>query len=161
MGQSLTSRERIQRMFEDKDSDRVPIVDLPWDSTMARWYREGLPVGADWAEVLAVDFIRHNLPDNSRHTPLSKSSRPPSTASIPRQGGLLARTTLPTAARVEDPEWVLDMVNPMLDRSTALLEMVEEAGYKFDSIMWYIAMGYQGHQSMSACSSSLPDPDQV
>jgi len=30
---------------------------------------------------------------------------------------------------VEDPEWVLDMVNTMLDSSIALLEMVMEAGY--------------------------------
>ncbi len=33
MSQPLTSRERIQCMFEHRDADRAPIVDLPWDFT--------------------------------------------------------------------------------------------------------------------------------
>ncbi|MBM4458070.1 MAG: hypothetical protein FJ011_09955 [Chloroflexi bacterium] len=70
MNQSLTTRERIRRMFEHQDADRVPIVDLPWDSTIARWRREGLPAGADWAEYLDVDCVRHILPDNSPRYPI-------------------------------------------------------------------------------------------
>jgi uroporphyrinogen decarboxylase len=70
MSQPLTSRERIQRMFEHRDADRAPIVDLPWDSTIARWRREGLPAGADWAEYLDVDCVRHILPDNSPRYPV-------------------------------------------------------------------------------------------
>jgi uroporphyrinogen decarboxylase len=64
MSQPLTSRERIQRMFEHRDADRVPIVDLPWDSTIARWRREGLPAGADWAEYLDAGALR---PDPHYH----------------------------------------------------------------------------------------------
>lgn len=70
MNQPLTSRERIQCMFEHRDADRAPIVDMPWDSTIARWHREGLPAGADWAESLDVDCFRHLLPDNSPRFPV-------------------------------------------------------------------------------------------
>jgi hypothetical protein len=52
-------------------------------------------------------------------------------------------------AMIEDPEWVVDMVNTMLDSSIALLEMVWEAGYRFDGVMWYNDMGYKGKQFMS------------
>ena len=52
-------------------------------------------------------------------------------------------------AMAEDPEWVLDMVNTMLDSSIALLEMVWDAGYQFDGVMWYNDMGFKGKQFMS------------
>jgi uroporphyrinogen decarboxylase len=57
-------------MFDHREADRVPIVDLPWDSTIARWHREGLPADVDWAEYLDVDCIRHILPDNSPRFPM-------------------------------------------------------------------------------------------
>ena len=70
MSYTLTSRERIQRIIEHKEADRTPIVDLPWASTIARWHREGMPEGADWAEYLDVDCVRHILPDNSPRYPV-------------------------------------------------------------------------------------------
>jgi hypothetical protein len=52
-------------------------------------------------------------------------------------------------AMIERPEWVIDMVNTMLDLSIELLEMVWEAGYHFDEVMWYNDMGYKNAQFMS------------
>jgi uroporphyrinogen decarboxylase len=220
MSKPFTSRDRIQRMFEHREADRVPIVDLPWDSTIARWRREGLPANADWAEYLDVDCVRLILPDNSPRFPervieatseyriyttrwgatrkdwydrsgalgyldyavkdraswaKAKERMQPSRERIPwgylaseyprwrRRGdwvmGVLwfgfeviyshmVGTPL-FIAMVEDPEWVLDMVNTMLDTSIALLDMVWEAGYHFDGVMWYNDMGFKGTQFMS------------
>ena len=52
-------------------------------------------------------------------------------------------------AMVEQPEWVIDMVNTMLDLSIALLDMVWEAGYTFDQVNWWNDMGFKGTQFMS------------
>ena len=53
----MTSRERIARMYEHKDADRVPILDGPWNSTLERWQREGMPKDADWTDYFGVDKI--------------------------------------------------------------------------------------------------------
>lgn len=52
-------------------------------------------------------------------------------------------------ALMEDPEWCVDMFNHYLDVSIKLLDMVWDAGYKFDSVMWYDDMGYKGSQFFS------------
>ena len=51
----MTSRERFKRMYEHREADRVPINDSAWSGTIARWQREGMPVGADWREFFDVD----------------------------------------------------------------------------------------------------------
>lgn len=70
----LTSRQRIVRMFEHRDADRIPIIDAPWRSTLDRWQREGLPqkrwadyYGADltWIDYFGVDFVGSLGGDNS------------------------------------------------------------------------------------------------
>lgn len=52
-------------------------------------------------------------------------------------------------ALMEDPEWCVDMFNHYLDVDIKLLDMVWDAGYKFDSVMWYDDMGYKGSQFFS------------
>jgi uroporphyrinogen decarboxylase len=42
---SLTTYERVKRVFEHRDPDRVPITDWIWESTYERWQREGLGAG--------------------------------------------------------------------------------------------------------------------
>ncbi len=53
----MTSQERIQRMFQHREADRIPIVDVPWEGTLRRWVREGMPAGMDWRDYFAVDKI--------------------------------------------------------------------------------------------------------
>jgi uroporphyrinogen decarboxylase len=53
----MTTHERFTRMFEHKEADRVPIIDSPWNGTIHRWQREGMPVGADWRDYFAVDKV--------------------------------------------------------------------------------------------------------
>ncbi len=52
-------------------------------------------------------------------------------------------------ALVEEPEWCVDIFNTMLDHSAALLDMVWDAGYTFDSAMWYDDMGFKHNQFFS------------
>jgi uroporphyrinogen decarboxylase len=52
-------------------------------------------------------------------------------------------------ALAEDPEWCMDMFSHELDVHTRLLDMVWDAGYKFDCIGWPDDMGYKHHQFFS------------
>jgi uroporphyrinogen decarboxylase len=52
-------------------------------------------------------------------------------------------------AMVEQPEWVIDVVNTMLDLSISLFDMVWEAGYHFDQVNWWNDLGFKGTQFMS------------
>lgn len=49
-------------------------------------------------------------------------------------------------ALIENPEWVMDMINTMLDLDLALFDMVWDAGYTFDEIRWPDDMGYKQAQ---------------
>jgi hypothetical protein len=41
---SYTSdHQRFTRTFAHQDADRIPIIDEPWDATIERWQREGMP----------------------------------------------------------------------------------------------------------------------
>jgi uroporphyrinogen decarboxylase len=62
----MTSRERILRMFEHKDADRIPISDRPWgQDTIERWKTEGMPANADYQDYFGFDkLIRFDI-DNS------------------------------------------------------------------------------------------------
>jgi len=52
---AMTTHERMKRMFEHRDADRVPITDGPWPATIERWQKEGLPKDMDWAEYFQLD----------------------------------------------------------------------------------------------------------
>jgi uroporphyrinogen decarboxylase len=52
-------------------------------------------------------------------------------------------------ALAEDPEWIVDMWKTELETDLALLDLIWEAGYTFDSIMWYDDMGYKQNQFFS------------
>ena len=53
----MTTHERVRRMYERREADRIPvtgfpITDPPWGDTVARWHREGMP-----REVSYIDFF--------------------------------------------------------------------------------------------------------
>ncbi len=52
-------------------------------------------------------------------------------------------------AMVDDPEWCVDMFNTLLDLNLALLDQVWEAGYTWDTVMWWDDMGFKGKQFFS------------
>ena len=51
----MTSHERITRMYQHREADRVPIVDIPWGGTIARWRREGMK--GDWQDFFGADRV--------------------------------------------------------------------------------------------------------
>jgi uroporphyrinogen decarboxylase len=68
----MTSRERMLLALSHREADRVPIGDSPWETTVARWRREGLPedqsphsfFGYDWAGMgadLSFQFPRETI----------------------------------------------------------------------------------------------------
>lgn len=66
----LTTHERMTRILEHRDADRVPVTDSPWGATLARWHREGLPKDVDWAEYLGLDRFAGFGIDNSPRYPV-------------------------------------------------------------------------------------------
>jgi uroporphyrinogen decarboxylase len=52
-------------------------------------------------------------------------------------------------ALVEDPDWCRDIFSHELEVNLALLDLVWEAGYKFDCVSWPDDMGYKGAQFFS------------
>ena len=63
---TVTSRERILRMFQHKEADRIPIADKPWgQDTIDRWMADGMPVDVDYQDYFGFDkMIRFDI-DNS------------------------------------------------------------------------------------------------
>lgn len=53
----MNSWERIKRMYEHKEADRIPIIDEPWAGTIRRWHKEGMPAGMDWTDYFDTDKI--------------------------------------------------------------------------------------------------------
>jgi uroporphyrinogen decarboxylase len=62
---AMTTHERMTRMFEHREADRVPIFDGPWPSTIERWHREGMPAGADYVDYFDLDHGAWIGTDNS------------------------------------------------------------------------------------------------
>jgi len=64
----MTSRERVKRMYEHRDADRVPVRDGPWGPTVDRWVSEGMPT-RDYARHLGMDEIAYFHIDSSPRFP--------------------------------------------------------------------------------------------
>ena len=57
----MTQRERFRAVYEYQPVDRPPVHLVgPWQDTLERWYREGLPRGADLNEYFEITPMRLN-----------------------------------------------------------------------------------------------------
>ncbi len=61
----MTTHERFSRMFAHQEADRIPIIDEPWDTTLKRWRREGMPADMDWRDYFDIDHEVRISVDNS------------------------------------------------------------------------------------------------
>ena len=61
----LTSKERFSRMFQHREADRIPIIDAPWEGTLRRWVKEGMPKDADWRDYFNIDKVSRITVDTS------------------------------------------------------------------------------------------------
>jgi hypothetical protein len=58
----MTSHERFARLYAHQEADRVPIIDSPWEATIERWRREGMPAGVsfvDYRMSVSLEGFRH------------------------------------------------------------------------------------------------------
>lgn len=211
----MTSKERISRILQHKEADRVPMTDTIWTGTNRRWEREGMPKGMDWRDYFDVDkmhtmsvdvsprYEKKILEETDRYyietsqwgvtmkhfkeedstpefldftvvTPEkweeTKKRMQPDRDRIdwkfleenyPKwkaadewieagfwfgfdvtHSGMVGTETL-LIAMAEEPEWVKDMFETELDLCISLFDMLLDAGYRFDSIIWPDDMGYK------------------
>ncbi len=219
--EKMTTHERVRRMFEHKEADRIPITDSPWSSTIERWNSEGMPKDVSYVDYFGLDAINYFGVDispryeektleeteeyrtyttsygvtmkNWKHaastpefidftikTPddwhKAKQRMTPSADRVPwdhlkanypkwrEQGSWIqgifwfgfdvthswvVGTERTLMALVEEPEWCVDMFNHFLDMSIAMWDQVWNAGYTFDSILWFDDMGFKLNQFFS------------
>ena len=219
--QALTTHQRMTRILNHQEADRVPITDGPWSTTLERWRREGLPATVEWEDYFGMDRFYGIGADNSPRYPVktleeteeytvwtspwgatlktwkkhggvpefldftikdpdswrtAKKRMTPDRDRIDWKsleqnyakwragnGWIVAQfwfgfdvthswavgTERVLEAMIDDPEWLVEMWNHYLDVDIALFEMVWEAGYRFDQIVWPDDMGYKGHQFFS------------
>ena len=65
----MTTHERMTRAYAHREADRVPIFDFPWDTTIERWRREGMPAGMSYEDFFGVDSVYLIQVDNSPRYP--------------------------------------------------------------------------------------------
>jgi uroporphyrinogen decarboxylase len=217
----LTSHERIRRMFDHQEADRVPVTDQPWKATIERWHSEGLPKDIPWEQYFELDRVRMLWIDNSprfeqkvleeneewkivttkwgatirqfKHRggvpeyldftvkdreswEKAKECMQPDSNRIDwasfaqnypkwRADGAWIEagfwfgfdvthshfigTENALMAMYDDPEWLVEIYNRMLDLNITLYEQAWQAGYTFDAIRWPDDMGYKGTQFFS------------
>ncbi|MBW7997396.1 MAG: hypothetical protein FVQ81_12650 [Candidatus Glassbacteria bacterium] len=66
----MTTRERMRLTYEHREADRAPFFDFPWESTVERWHREGLPGGVRWEDHFGLDRVFTISVDNSPRYPV-------------------------------------------------------------------------------------------
>lgn len=65
----MSTHERMKRMFAHQEADRIPVIDSPWNTTIERWQREGMPAGTNYIEYFDLDLIPTISVDNSPRYP--------------------------------------------------------------------------------------------
>ena len=65
----LSSHARFSRMYAHQEADRIPIIDSPWDATIQRWQREGMPADVSYVDFFDLDKTAYIGVDNSPRYP--------------------------------------------------------------------------------------------
>jgi len=65
----MTTNERVKRMYEHREADRVPVTDVPWNSTVERWHSEGMPKDMSYEQFFGLDKFVGIGVDNSPRFP--------------------------------------------------------------------------------------------
>ena len=66
----LTTHERLERIYQHKEPDRVPMIDVPWGTTIRRWQQEGMPADTNFIDHFGLDKICKFDVDNSPRFPV-------------------------------------------------------------------------------------------
>lgn len=65
----MTTNERMARMYAHQEADRIPVIDSPWNATIERWHREGMPQDTGYREYFGLDLVTDISVDNSPRYP--------------------------------------------------------------------------------------------
>jgi uroporphyrinogen decarboxylase len=65
----MTTFERMKRMYAHQEADRIPVIDTPWDATIERWQREGMPKSVSYVDFFDLDLFETIQVDNSPRFP--------------------------------------------------------------------------------------------
>ena len=68
----LTTFERMKRILNHQEADRVPITDWAWESTIANWIKQGMARNIDWKEYFGLDKIAYVTYDEIDTSPRYK-----------------------------------------------------------------------------------------
>lgn len=217
----MTTKERVTRIHEKKEADRVPITDKPWQGTLSRWRREGMPADVDWREYFDVDkfyeftvdvspqYQRRTLEENDDFLVVEteygvrmkylkgedttpefldyKITNPDTWAAAKarinhdssRINWDYLKENLPKwnhegawvdaifwfgfdvthswmcgletvlIGMLEEPEWIEDIFQTMVDANIALYDQIWDAGLRFDGIYIFDDMGFKMNQFFS------------
>jgi uroporphyrinogen decarboxylase len=97
----MTMHERMTRIYEHREADRAPIIDLPWPSTLARWWQEGLPTDVEWHDYVGADHIRMILVDNSPRYPVQVLEQTDTYQIHTNEWGATKKDWIPTSSTPE------------------------------------------------------------
>lgn len=211
----LTTHQRMTRVYNHENPDRLPMHDGPWGPTVERWHREGLPAGVWPGQFFGWDNLVGFGTDNSPRFPVQTLEQTPEYTIHTTAWGCTMRNwthhggvpefldfsikdrdswaqtkerMVPMEDRVnwklleenweawrasgawitagawfgydvmaswvvgyertlmalaDDPEFCQDFINTCLDLDLALLGMIWDRGYHFDSVHWPDDMGYR------------------
>ena len=65
---TMTTRERVTRMYEHREADRIPLSEGPWGATIGRWRSEGMPDN-DYVAFFGMDRMAGIGVDNGPQLP--------------------------------------------------------------------------------------------
>jgi len=66
----LNTHERMELVYKHQEPDRVPMIDVPWGTTIQRWKKEGMPQDAEYIPYFGMDKICKFEVDNSPRFPI-------------------------------------------------------------------------------------------
>ena len=69
MAREMTTHERMTRVLNFEEPDRVPLTDSPWGTTIARWRKEGFPANVSVGDFFGFEKIAGIGVDNSPRYP--------------------------------------------------------------------------------------------
>lgn len=82
-------------VFRHEQPDRVPFWDSPWNGTISRWKKEGMPenfTGENYFDYFGLDKIARIQPDNSPRFDEILLEKMKRTKSIPQNGAPLRKS---------------------------------------------------------------------
>ncbi len=65
----MNTFERMRRMYAHQEADRIPVSDWPWNATVERWQREGMPADVSHVDFFDLDRFELIRVDNSPRYP--------------------------------------------------------------------------------------------